>query len=161
MSKSKKGDKRVIPWMSARVDCVEGRFIQVGNSLLLSGTVQKLSNSAFKVYFCMAMQSGGTPRFTLSEKEAKKYGIPRNTLGRAVKELRDAGFIRFRSGKNTREKNQYEFDYSWKTEKNYPPNVNFGSPKSGQADSRFCPNMGQSGEETGTDCPQSEVTSEK
>lgn len=161
MSRNKKSDKKVSSWLSARADCVEGRFIQVGNSFLLSGTVQKLTPSTRWVYLCMAMESGKTPRFTLSKKEAEKYGIPHSTLERARKELRDTGFIRYRSGKNTREKNQCEFDYGWKTEKSCPPNVNFGSPKSGQADSRFCPNMGQSGEETGTDCPQGGATSEK
>ena len=30
------GNNNINPWLSARMDCKEGRFIQVGNSLLLS-----------------------------------------------------------------------------------------------------------------------------
>ena len=76
--------------------------------------MQKLTPSTRWVYLCMAAESGDSPRFTLSEKEAMKYGIPHSTLERAVKELREKGFIRCRSGKSTGAKNQYEFDYDWK-----------------------------------------------
>ena len=161
MSKNKKGDKRVSSWLSARADCTEGRFIQVGNSFLLSGTVQKLTPSTRWVYLCMAMESGKTPHFSLSKKEAEKYGIPHSTLDRARKELRDAGFVRIRSGKNTREKNQCEFDYGWKAEKVCPPNLNFGSLNIRQTDGKASLDMRQGGKEMGTGCPQSGATSEK
>lgn len=92
-------------------DC---KSILIGESFLLSKSVQELHPATFWVYLFMAAESGESTRFTLSKKEAEKYGIPRNTLGRAVRELREKGFIRYRSGKSTGEKNQYEFDYSWK-----------------------------------------------
>ena len=106
------------PWLSAREDCREGRFIQVGNSLLLSKRFQALKANSRLLYIALAMESGGQPQVTLSHGGAeRKYGISRSTYDRAVKELIEAGFIKqeldeFRSQFRT---NEFSFINTWKT----------------------------------------------
>ena len=46
------------PWLTARTDCREKRFIQVGNSLLLSHRFWRISAGARYCYLCMAMEAG-------------------------------------------------------------------------------------------------------
>lgn len=113
MSKRKRGDT-IAPWLSANPDCKEGRFIQCGNSLLLSKTFQKLSKGAMHTYFCMAMESGGKRDFIFPLTAAKKYGISKNSLVRHVCELAEAGFITVSSGKVVRQPNLYSFALAWK-----------------------------------------------
>lgn len=103
-------------WMSARQDCKEGRFIQVGNSLLLSEAFQELSMGARNLYMCMAMESGGKRAFTFPQLSGKKYGFPPRSMRRYQQELIDAGFIELESsGKITREKNAYLFSARWRS----------------------------------------------
>lgn len=90
------------------------RFIQVGNSLLLSKQFHALSTGSRFLYFCMAMESGGRKNFILPQKDAKKYGIAPSSLRKHINELEAARFIRVYSGKPTREPNRYEFCLSWK-----------------------------------------------
>ena len=53
-SKSKKKYSNIIPaWLSAKRDNQEGRFIQVGNSLLLSEKYQSLTPGARHLYLCI------------------------------------------------------------------------------------------------------------
>ena len=63
------------PWLSGNKDCRDGRFIQVGNSLLLSLAFKKLPGNAVKTYLALCMESGGRPTVTLSHAGAAKYGI--------------------------------------------------------------------------------------
>ena len=63
------------PWLSGRTDCQEGRFIQVGNSLLLHPYFKALSGNEIKTYFALCMESGGKSTASLSSAGAKKYGI--------------------------------------------------------------------------------------
>lgn len=49
------------PWLPANKDCRDGRFIQVGNSLLLSDAFKRLKGSEHKTYFSLCMESGGKP----------------------------------------------------------------------------------------------------
>lgn len=114
MSKRKHGDT-IKPWLSANHDCKEGRFIQCGNSLLLSQTFQQLSSGAKHTYFCMAMESGGKRDFIFPLKAAKKYGISKNSLSRYVSELVNAEFLSVESGKVVRQPNCYTFSFEWKT----------------------------------------------
>ena len=103
-------------WMSARQDCKEGRFVQVGNSLLLSEAFQKLSMGARNLYLCMAMESGGKRAFTFPQSAGKKYGFPPRSMRRYQQELLDAGFVELESsGKATREKNCYVFSPRWRS----------------------------------------------
>lgn len=113
MSKKKSG-ARLAGWMSARPDCSEGRFVQVGNSLLLDEQYQQLTSGAKNTYLCMAMESGGRREFEFPLSVAKKYRIPKNSLRRHISELNEAGFISVQSGASLREANKYEFSFAWK-----------------------------------------------
>lgn len=62
LSKRKHGPT-IVPALSAKVDNKEKRFIQVGNSLLLSKQFHALSTGSRFLYFCMAMESGGRISF--------------------------------------------------------------------------------------------------
>ena len=72
MSRAGKKHNLMRPWLSANVDCKDGRFIQVGNSFLLSKRVQALSAGARITYLCMAMESGGKPTFEFPKAAAEK-----------------------------------------------------------------------------------------
>lgn len=112
MAKHKKST--IAPWLSARADNREGRFIQVGNSLLLGRDFQSLSAGARFLYFCMAMESGGRREFLFPESSAKKYGIPSSSFRRYIRELSSRGFLHVSSMKNLRQPNRYAFSYDWK-----------------------------------------------
>ena len=81
------------PWLSANKDCRDGRFIQVGNSLLLSDAFKSLDGNAQKTYFALCMESGGKPTAELSRAGAKKYGLAPATFSRAIRVLMESGFI--------------------------------------------------------------------
>jgi len=99
----------LLPWLSARPDGKDGRFIQVGNSLLLSKRFQSLSRGAQHLYLCMAMESGGRREFIFPLSAAKKYGISPSGLRRYSSELTQFGFLSFVSMKSLRAPNVYRF----------------------------------------------------
>ena len=106
------------PWLSAKSDGKEGRFLQIGNSLLLCDAFQSLSGGAKTLYLCMAMESAGRKDFEFSASAMKKYGIVPRCARRWITELTESGFISCESsGKNTRTANQYSFCFDWKTKK--------------------------------------------
>lgn len=109
-----KKKKALVPWLSALSDGKDGRFIQIGNSLLLSKTFQELSSGAQHLYFCMAMESGGHWDFKFPLKAAKKYGIASTSLRRYIAELEAGGYIAVQSNKNLRIANDYRFSVAWK-----------------------------------------------
>lgn len=102
------------PWLTARVDCREKRFIQVGNSLLLSHRFWRLSAGARYCYLCMAMEAGPRREFRLPKSAAEKYGIPHSSLCRYIHELEAGGWIEVRSMKLLRKPNEYRFALKWK-----------------------------------------------
>jgi len=104
----------LVPWLSAKGDGKEKRFIQVGNTLLLSKTFQALGTGAQHLYFCMAMESGGKRQFIFPQSAAKKYGITPSSLRRHVKELEEAGLLKVYSMQTLRLPNEYEFSLRWK-----------------------------------------------
>ena len=104
----------ILPWLSAKPDCVEGRFLQVGNSLFLSESFQNLSPGAQILFLCAALESGGRRDFLFPQKTAEKYGIAPRSLRRYVEELAEAGFIERTSLKNLRQPNEYTFSLRWK-----------------------------------------------
>lgn len=112
MASNKK--KALLPWLSAKADGKDGRFIQIGNSLLLSKRFQELSTGARYLYFCMAMESGGHSEFNFPLKVAKKYGIASTSLRRYISELEEGGYITVQSNKNLRIANDYRFSVAWK-----------------------------------------------
>lgn len=115
---------RILAWLSRRADCSEGRFLQLGNSLLLSAkdeagreanTFLKLTAGARILYLAMAMEAGGKREFQFTKGcAANKYGIPSSSFRRGVDELSQAGFITISSGQLTREPNIYRFSFGWK-----------------------------------------------
>ena len=110
-----KGGAKPLPrWMSAKRDCREARFVQIGNSLLFHEKFRSLSAGAFKLYICCAMEAAGSINFQIPASKAEQYGIPRQSFVRYMKELEEAGFIqKERSGKTTRTANDYSFSFRW------------------------------------------------
>lgn len=114
MSKKYKAKVELVPWLSARPDNVEKRFIQVGDTLLFNKAFRNLTVGSRYTYFCMAMECAGRRSFLFPQATAKKYKITPSSLRRHVDELEANGFIKVYSGKITREPNRYEFCFDWK-----------------------------------------------
>lgn len=107
---------QILPWLSAKPNCREGRFLQIGNSLLLSKAFQDLSAGAQMTYLAMALESGGHSGFVFPLGAARKYGLSESSFSRYVKELTQKGFISLvYSGRVTREPNKYRFSLEWKS----------------------------------------------
>ena len=105
----------IVPWLSAKQDNREKRFIQVGDSLLFSDAFRSLHMGARYLYFCMAMESAGKRRFQFPTSTAGKYGIPTSSFWTYVQELSTGGFIEYRSNKHLRRANDYRFSEVWKS----------------------------------------------
>ena len=99
----------LLPWLSANMDCVDRRFVQIGNSFMLDSRTQNLSAGAKLTYICMALESGGKADFEFTKTAATKYGIATASFRRYVEELVDAGFVNRISGKSSQQPNQYRF----------------------------------------------------
>ena len=123
MSRNKTHHSGLLPWLSAKPDGKEKRFIQIGNTLLLSKEFQALGSGAQRLYFAMAMESGGKRQFIFPQSAAKKYGITPSSLRRHVKELEQAGFLAVLSLQNLRLPNEYEFSLRWKEPRQTPKNT--------------------------------------
>lgn len=117
----RKSHTTLLPWMSAKPDGKERRFLQVGNSLLLSKRFQALGTGPRMLYLCMAMESGGRRAFRLPRQAAGKYGIPSSSLRRYVRQLAAAGFLTVRSNRNLRIPNDYAFCTDWRREEGPSP----------------------------------------
>ena len=105
----------IVPWLSAKQDNREKRFIQVGDSLLFSEAFTSLHVGARYLYFCMAMESAGKRNFQFPTSAAKKYGISSSSFWAYVQELFAGGFIEYRSNKHLRRANDYRFSEVWKS----------------------------------------------
>ncbi len=105
----------IVPWLSARQDNREKRFIQVGDSLLFSEAFRGLHIGARYLYFCMAMEGAGKRGFQFPTSAAGKYGIPSSSFWTYVQELSTAGFIECVSNKHLRRPNDYRFSSGWKS----------------------------------------------
>ena len=112
----------IVPWLSARLDNREKRFIQVGDSLLFSKAFRELRIGARYLYFCMAMESGGKRDFKFPTAAAEKYGFSSSSFWSYVRELEDKRFIVCRSNKHLRQPNDYSFSDGWKTISPVPNN---------------------------------------
>lgn len=119
MSRSRKSDT-IKPWLSARGDCKEGRFIQAGNSFMLSGAVHGLTDGAKWTYLSMCMECGGRRDFKFPLSAASKYGISSSSLRRHINELKKKGFIKVGSNANLRKPNDYCFSLEWRAETKTP-----------------------------------------
>lgn len=90
------GESDLKPWLTNKApgSKTNGRFIQVGNSLLMNKRFQTLSTGAKYLYFCMAMEAGAKNDFAFSKGvAARKYGIAMTSFERHRRELENAGFI--------------------------------------------------------------------
>ena len=112
------------PWESARRDCKEKRFFQLGNSMLLPKYAEdkkqinpfyELKTGEKYLYLCMVMEAGGKREFQFPLSSAKKYGIPNGSFRSYVETLIDKKFIARESGRTTREPNIFSFRLDWKT----------------------------------------------
>jgi len=132
----RKSRPTIVPWLSARPDNQEKRFIQIGNSLLFSKVFQELHAGAQHLYFCMAMESGGKQEFQFPTSAAKKYGISPSSFWNYVQELTEKGFISYSSNQNLRKPNIYRFSMQWKLPSNtaslFRPEAMATYSKSGQ-----------------------------
>ena len=119
----KNNNGQLLPWMSARLDCKEKRFLQVGNSLFFSPEFQNLNTGARMLYLCMAIESGGKREVAFSRATAAKYGIPRNSFTRQITDLKEAGFVEVSMESNYWQfaPTVYRFSFLWK-EKPHPQN---------------------------------------
>lgn len=102
------------PWITAKMNGEEARYIRLGNSLLMNPAMLNLSPSAFQIYTYMLLESGGRQQF---EFPYSKYGriMSKPTFQRAKRELVSAGFIEvIRSNQNIRTPSEYRFSESWK-----------------------------------------------
>lgn len=90
-----------------------GRFIQIGNSLLLSKRFQALSPLARYVYLALAMEAGGKDVVSLSHSQAGKYGIKPSGYDNAIRQLKVGGFIRLDDGLGRLETNRFRFVRDW------------------------------------------------
>ena len=104
----------ILPWLTANDD--DGRFIQVGNSLLLDKRFQVLTANARWLALCMAMECGGKNTFDFSHSTAQKYGFASSTFDRSLVELLDFGYIeRIDDGERYQYKpSVYTFRFGWK-----------------------------------------------
>ena len=109
----------ILPWMSAHPDNREGRFLQIGNSLLCGegSRFKTLTSGAQMIYLCMAMEAGEQQEVTFSCSTAQKYGIGKNVLPRAIKELIQAGFIEIADNLSYKQfkPTVYRFIIDWKS----------------------------------------------
>ena len=104
----------IVYWMSAKKDCKEKRFLQVGNSLIFSPKIQKLSYGARWLYICMAMEAAGHADYCFPLASARRCGFPASSFRRYIKELQKGEFIQVKSLKNLRQPNEYHFDPAWR-----------------------------------------------
>ena len=114
MSKNK--TKQALPfWASAKADGKDIRFIQVGNSLLMSKAFQELHAGARFTYLAMMMEAGGKKVFRFPESSMKKFGISPPSCKRYINELISKDFIKKTyCGKSQMKPNDYEFNLEWK-----------------------------------------------
>lgn len=107
---------QILPWLSAKADCKEKRFLQLGNSFLFSESVKGLSTGARWVYICMSMEAAGKRDFTFTHTAARKYGVPSSSYDRYLVELKNGGFIEKVDGEDLAQyaPGRYRFTLGWK-----------------------------------------------
>ena len=112
---SRRKNRPLLPWLSAKADGKEERFIQKGNSLVFSKAYQELSAGAKVTYDAMAFESGGKRQFKFSASCMKKYGFNRSSCQKHIIELEEKHFIKcVYRGKAQMNSNEYEFCLEWK-----------------------------------------------
>lgn len=114
MGRTGKSDGRIKRWLTASANQKEGRFIQVGDTLVHNKRFISLTVGARYFYLLAAMEAAGERNFQFPASRMEALGIPVRTGRRHLQELEAAGFIEIiRSGKNTRTENDYQFCFRW------------------------------------------------
>ena len=108
----------LLPWLTARADGREGRFLQLGNSLILDCRFQALSPGARWLYLALCLEAGGKREVAFPHRAAKKYGIAATSFDRHISELQKAGFVtRVEDGNYAQfAPAVYRFSLAWRTE---------------------------------------------
>lgn len=106
----------ISPWLSAKADCRENRFIQAGNSFFFNKKVQSLSAGARWLYLSATLEAGGKRDFVFTHSAAKKYGIAPSSFDRYLRELKDGGFVEKVEDENMAQyaPSRYRFVFDWK-----------------------------------------------
>ncbi len=102
------------PWQTLKQDGIEKRYVRLANTQLCASAMNNLSNTAFRVYVHMLLESEGKREFTFPVSKYKKF-TTKPTFQKAKEELIAAGFIVERqNNSNLRKANVYEFSDEWK-----------------------------------------------
>lgn len=103
------------PWETMKDNGIEKRYIRLGDSQLVSEAMRALSNSAFRVYVNMRIESAGNQQFKFTFSKYKSY-MTRPTFKKAVKDLEEKGFIDVvEHNANLRKANKYRFSEKWRS----------------------------------------------
>ena len=104
------------PWVTATPDGREGRFIQLGNTLLLSKTFLALNGNAQLLYIRMVNEAGGHREFTFTAGDARIYKMSKSGFAKSLDELKEKNFIECaENNANLRKANVYRFCDGWKS----------------------------------------------
>ena len=107
-------------WESTKPDGIEQRYIRMANTQMVSEAMLSLSNSAFRIYVNMKLESAGKLEYTFPFSKYRIY-MTRPTFKQAVDELVDKGFIEVKQhNANLRKANVYRFSDGWKQYKIQP-----------------------------------------
>lgn len=114
MSRNKKTP--FAPW-ETRTDGTEKRYIRLGNSQMLDGSVRGLGDKAFRLYAYMRLESGGQREFQMTYAKIRQLmPITDPTIKATVAELEQAGLIEVaENNANLRKPNLYRFSTRWRT----------------------------------------------
>lgn len=115
MAKRYKSKHCIIPWLTAKIDCREPKYIQCGVTLFEHPSFKRLTPAQRCLYLAMCMDAGVHQEFTFSKARIEHYGFSYATGRDAIDALIAGGFItKIYSGQVTREKNGYAFSEQWK-----------------------------------------------
>lgn len=111
------GRSKKIPfanWESTKPDGIENRYIRLANTQMISVAMRSLSNSAYRIYVNMKLESKGNVQFEFPFSKYKSY-MTRPTFEKGVNELVEKGFIDVvQRNANLRKPNVYRFSDKWK-----------------------------------------------
>ena len=101
MGHRKTGQRDFLPWLTVNPSGShenEKRFLMIPANMLFANnstgfSFPKVRTSSYKLYLCMAIESGGKRIFEFSHTDAKKYGFNLNTFDSCVRELIDKNTI--------------------------------------------------------------------
>ena len=121
MARKHKTNYSISPWLTAKADCREPKYIQCGVTLFEHPAFKRLTPAQRCLYLAMCLDAGGHREFTFSKARIEHYGFSYATGRDAINALIAGGFIiKLFSGQTTREKNGYAFSERWKLNRALP-----------------------------------------